>query len=158
MGVLGARLLPYHTYMVSNIALNSHGTGCGETRRAAQWNSVLLLVPPTGATPALTITHHRSSLLEHCIASSERIGADAASIRYVGSEPYGFGPGASSAPGVTDVGTLLAVHYAGASAVNASGGLKAREIPGFGVLATLLIPLMAAADVAVTSRSKRQRL
>jgi hypothetical protein len=34
----------YHTYMVSNIAINSHGTGCGETRRAAQWISVLLPV------------------------------------------------------------------------------------------------------------------
>jgi hypothetical protein len=30
--------------MVSNIALKSHGTGCGETRRAAQWISVLLPV------------------------------------------------------------------------------------------------------------------
>jgi hypothetical protein len=38
----------YHTYMISNIALNPHGTGCGETRRAAQWNSVLLSVPIHG--------------------------------------------------------------------------------------------------------------
>jgi hypothetical protein len=30
--------------MVSNIACNPHGTGCGETRRAAQWISVLLPV------------------------------------------------------------------------------------------------------------------
>ena len=32
----------YHTYMVSNIANTSHGTGCGKTRRVAQWNSVRL--------------------------------------------------------------------------------------------------------------------
>jgi hypothetical protein len=37
----GLNLL-YHTNMVANIACNPHGTGCGETRRAAQWNSVLL--------------------------------------------------------------------------------------------------------------------
>ena len=117
----------------------------------------LCMDDPVGATPALTIAHHRSSLLEHCIAACERIGADAASIRYVGSEPYGFGPGASGAPGVTDTGALLSVHYAGASAVNAFGGLKEREIPGFGVLATLLRPLMAAADAAVTPRPKRRR-
>ena len=30
----------------------------------------------TGAQPALTIVHHRAPLLEHCIASSEPIGAD----------------------------------------------------------------------------------
>ena len=112
---------------------------------------------PTKAKPALTIAHHRSLLLEHCIASSDMIGADAASVRYLGMEPYGFGPGASGAPGVTDAGTLLTVHYAGASAVNALGGLKAREIPGFGVLATLLIPLLAAANAAAIPRHKRQR-
>jgi hypothetical protein len=56
----------------------------------------------TGARPALTIVHHRAPLLEHCIASSERIGADAASIRCLGSEPYGFGPGASGAPAGRD--------------------------------------------------------
>ena len=43
----GVALLLYHTYMVSNIANKSHGTGCGETRRAAQWNSdcVSVLLP-----------------------------------------------------------------------------------------------------------------
>ena len=113
---------------------------------------------PTGAQPALTIVHHRSPLLEHCIASSEPIGATAASVKYHGSEPYGFGPGASGAPGVVDDGTLLVVHYAGAAAQNAFGGLRARQIPGFGVLATLLIPLMAATNPNTQQRSKRQRL
>jgi hypothetical protein len=112
----------------------------------------------TGAQPALTIVHHRAPLLEHCIASSEKIGADAASIRYLGSEPYGFGPGASGAPGVIDAGTLLSVHYAGASAINALGGLRARQIPGFGVRATLLIPLMDVAKSKLSQRQKRQRL
>jgi hypothetical protein len=32
-------MLLYHTYMVSNIVGSPHGTGCGETRGLAQWNS-----------------------------------------------------------------------------------------------------------------------
>jgi hypothetical protein len=44
--------------MVSNIALNSHGTGCGETRRAAQRNSVMLLVP--GNKKCLLATNFKS--------------------------------------------------------------------------------------------------
>jgi hypothetical protein len=113
---------------------------------------------PTGAQPALTIVHHRAPLLEHCIASSEKIGADAASIRYLGSGPYGVGPGASGAPGGIVAGTLLSVHYTGASAINALGGLRARQIPGFGVRATLLIPLMDVAKSKLSQRQKRQRL
>jgi hypothetical protein len=107
----------------------------------------ILMEPTDNVVLALVMPHHRSLNLAHCLVATARISSSAASVNYTAMEPNGFGPGASGAPALLDNGSVVTVHYAGAAALSGLPGMQGRLIPGYGVLARLLIDsLVKAAD------------
>ena len=84
--------------------------------------------------------------------ATKSISSSAASVSYSALEPNGFGPGASGAPALLDSGAVVSVHYAGAAAISGVQGMRGLLIPGYGVLARLII------DSLVNAVDARPRL
>ena len=112
----------------------------------------ILMEPTDNVTLALVMPHHRSLNLAHCLVATKSISSSAASVSYSALEPNGLGPGASGAPALLDSGAVVSVHYAGAAAISGVQGMRGLLIPGYGVLARLII------DSLVNAVDARPRL